>query len=532
MYQVLIVDDEKIIRMGMKRVITWEQAGVDQVFTAESAEQALQLLQEEVIHILITDIEMSCMNGLDLIKQVNELYPAIRIIVVTGYDEFEYAHKCLKMQVEDFLLKPVDEEDMTEIIKRQTESLKTEQKQQKLARVIRRVIGSKEQIQLNQIMCELLKDQKTAISAAKKVCETYQYNLQQVMQAAVLVPQGAVYEKTEEEKYLSLAIRDFCNNNIDLRERGVTFLDEGERIVIAYFLNGENDSISFQIEELIQLLRDEFDISQKIVLGSVVTGFAQFRISYNDALLLLENEQQDYQNIIQDRQRQDSNQIFREVFGEIKNIIAVNQGDPEKIMYAFATFSKMTESYNLPTEHIRRCCFELAMSVYYTHIANHGEIKGDIVRAYTEMIVSAQAEETLEETRTFIERMHHKEEENIPALVKQAQSYIRNHLAEDLSVTGIAQMLYLTPSYFSRLFNKAVHEGCNDYIVRQRMENAQYLLESTSLKTGEIALIVGYHDKNYFSLAFKKYSGVSPTAYREKARINLGGEWDFNEEEE
>ena len=84
MYQVLIVDDEKIIRMGMKKVIAWDRAGVDQVFTAGSGQEALQILNEQKIHIMITDIQMGSMSGLELINIVNERYPEIRIIVLTG----------------------------------------------------------------------------------------------------------------------------------------------------------------------------------------------------------------------------------------------------------------------------------------------------------------------------------------------------------------------------------------------------------------------------------------------------------------
>ena len=200
MYQVLIVDDEKIIRMGMKKVIAWDKAGVDEVFTAGSGQEALEVLREQKIHIMITDIQMGSMSGLDLIKIVNEQYPDIRIIVLTGYDEFEYAHKCLKMDVEDFLLKPVDEDDMTELIKRQTESLDAQQKQKKLAGVMRRIIGSNEQDQLNQMMSHLVRNQDKAVLTAEKICRTYQYDLQQTMQIAVLMPHVMSYEKQEEEK--------------------------------------------------------------------------------------------------------------------------------------------------------------------------------------------------------------------------------------------------------------------------------------------------------------------------------------------
>ena len=90
------------------------------------------------------------------------------------------------------------------------------------------------------------------------------------------------------------------------------------------------------------------------------------------------------------------------------------------------------------------------------------------------------------------------------------------HLAEDISVSNIAANLYITPNYFSRLFKRITGEGCNEYIVRKRIEKAKSLLETTSIKTGKIAMMVGYRDTNYFSLAFKKHTGKSPTKYREE----------------
>lgn len=520
MYQILIVDDEKIIRMGMKKAIDWEAAGVDRVFTAGSAKEALEILEVQEIQILITDIQMSHISGLELIEDVKEKYPAMKIIVLTGFDEFDYAHKCLKMKVDDFLLKPADEDYLAGIVKRQVDELTEAKRQKKLAVVTRRVIGNREQLQLNRMMSSLLKNPENAPGTAQSLCEKYGYSPGQVMQAAVFLPRVYGFEEQEEESYLFLSVRDFCNKNIDLQEKGITFLDDQERIVAAWFLNEINEDISLEIEDLIRLLKDEFGISQKIVLGSVVTGFGQLRISYHDAIFLMESGQQSYRDLIQDRQRLNKNQMFWEVFGEIKNAVSANQGNAASVMRAFSAFCQMTESYHLSGEHVKRCCFELAAAVYYTHIANHGEAKENTISSFTNAIQSAKSGDALEITRAFIEGMHHTEEENIHSLVEQARDYIRNHLSEELSVTGIAQMLFLTPSYFSRLFKKVSHEGCNDYIVRLRMEKAQYLLESTNMKTGEIALIVGYPNKNYFSLAFKKHSGLSPTSYRERVREN------------
>ena len=109
-----------------------------------------------------------------------------------------------------------------------------------------------------------------------------------------------------------------------------------------------------------------------------------------------------------------------------------------------------------------------------------------------------------------------KEEENVHHIITEAKYYIEKHLTEDLSVSSIAASLYITPNYFSRLFKRVTKEGCNEYIVRKRIEKAKSLLQTTSLKTGKIAMMVGYRDTNYFSLAFKKQTGKSPTKYREE----------------
>ena len=109
MYRVLIVDDEKMIRMGMKNAIDWKKLGVDDVFTAASGNEALKILKEEGPEIMVTDIQMTEMTGLELIKAARESVPELRVIVLTGFDNFEYARESLRLQVQDFFLKPIDD---------------------------------------------------------------------------------------------------------------------------------------------------------------------------------------------------------------------------------------------------------------------------------------------------------------------------------------------------------------------------------------------------------------------------------------
>jgi two-component system response regulator YesN len=117
-------------------------------------------------------------------------------------------------------------------------------------------------------------------------------------------------------------------------------------------------------------------------------------------------------------------------------------------------------------------------------------------------------------TRDFIVQMLQTDISESHEIIRKAKLYIKDHLNEDISVYSIAEKLYLTPTYFSKLFKHSTGEGCNSYIICKRIEKAKSLLETTSMKTGKIAALVGYKDTNYFSLAFKKQTGMSPTEFR------------------
>ena len=133
MYKILIVDDEKMIRMGMKNAIDWMKIGIDEVFTAASGNEALEILKKEEPQIMVTDIQMTEMTGLELIKAAREVVPELRVIVLTGFDNFEYARQSLRLQVQDFFLKPIDEDDLSDAIEKQLKEikkLKDEEKEQ------------------------------------------------------------------------------------------------------------------------------------------------------------------------------------------------------------------------------------------------------------------------------------------------------------------------------------------------------------------------------------------------------------------
>ncbi|MGN0355671.1 MAG: response regulator [Muricoprocola sp.] len=515
MYKVLVVDDEKMIRMGIKKAIDWESIGIDEVYTAATGKEALRIIEAYHPQIMITDIQMTEMTGLELIEVSRQRVPELRIIVLTGFDNFEYARQSLRMQVQDFFLKPIDEEDLTRAIEKQVQYLEKQISEEKKQQVFIRAEGSVQQTKLEDCIRDLIHNTREKQEILDALEKEFFLDIQQKMEVILIVPRLSMEHK-EDQELQTIGVKNICMSMIDAQAKGITFYDRNDVIAIAYFEQGEEESALETVEELSDILRDEFDSKPKIIVGSTVNGFENLSISYNDAQYLLKNEKENIHDIIQTLQARNKGEIMRDIYAELKGIMCANVGNTAYVMKAFDTFAKAVVSYNLSTMTVRRYCFEIASALYFSYMEDAGEVAEGKLDALAHSLMSAKRDEACEITRMYIDRLLGKEEENVHHIITEAKHYIEEHLTEELSVSSIAASLYITPNYFSRLFKRVTKEGCNEYIVRKRIEKAKSLLQTTSLKTGKIAMMVGYRDTNYFSLAFKKQTGKSPTKYREE----------------
>lgn len=516
MYKVLIVDDEKMIRMGMSRGLPWAKLNVSEVYQAGSALEALKLIRENEPDLMITDINMPEMTGLELIERANELNPGMKIIVLTGYDRFDYARECLRMKVEDLYLKPIEEEVLEKAILKQISVMEEEKKSRAMESTLRRVRGNTEQMRLERLMNQLVHKQKTDPRELEWMYEEYSFSKTQAMQLAVLLPKVTDGKEKKDEFWL-MSVREICVGLVDGRGYGVTFQDE-DRILIAFFDNGYVNEIYDRIQELTNIMKDEFDTAPRVILGSLVEGFEQLFVSYNDAEYLIGQNKKGISELLQSGNTGKKNALFQEIYEELKNTMCANVGNSDYVLRVFDAFCQAAESYNLTESSVRRDCFDLASSVYFTYINSTGEEGEGRLEELMKSIMYAGSQEAYEVTRMFLAKTFGKEKAAMHDIIPKVRRYIDEHLEEELSVSSIASQFYITPNYFSKLFKRMMGEGCNEYIVRKRIEKARFLLETTSIKTGKIAMMVGYRDTNYFSLAFKKHTGYSPTAFRNMCR--------------
>lgn len=517
MYNVLIVDDEKMIRDGIKAAMPWSDINISEVFTAVSAERAMDVIRSEDIHILLTDINMPGLSGLELIDEVKKTKSDIDIIVFTGYDNFEYAQQALRMKVEDFFLKPVNENTLAQSIFKLTKIRQSRIDEQKHQRLLRRKIGVEEQLKLEITMGKLIHGFASE-NEYRAFMEEYKYPADTSMQVVVLIPVLYADISDDDKFFRLLSIKNICLGMFDSKGTGISFIDKNDRIVLVLFQDKESEEIVEKVEKLNSILVDEYKFHPRIVMGSLVCGFRNLHTSYNDAMFLMDSKKTGEARILQERNSVRRLDIFNRILADQKNIMVTNTANFQILIEAFEAFREACESFNLANGFVKKCCFEIASSIYFGYAVDSGNKTDKLLESLLLSIADSSREEAFAFTRTFINDLINSKEESSHELIEVAKQFICSNLDRDLSVSIVAEEMFLSESYFSRLFKKVCGKGCNKYITEKRIEKAKALLETTNLQSGMIAALVGYRDCNYFSLAFKKYTGQSPTSFRSGKR--------------
>lgn len=519
-YKILIVDDEKMIRMGIKNAMPWDEMSIGEVYTASSAKEAAQMIEEHTPQIMITDISMTEMSGLELVEQIREKHMEMRIIVLTGYDRFEYARRALKLQTHDFLLKPIDETELKKSILSQVKWLEERRMEEKESLTVNRAQGVRQQMELENFMRALVMGREDTKERDEVFLQEFHFEESQAMRIGILIPGVSSDEDLDSESFRMQTVKQICIGMIDGQKRGITFSDEKRRIIIVFFCD-EGRKENELSEQLIEILNDELETRPRILWGSVKKGLENLHISYNDAVFALEHEREEFEKLCAVDWNRKGEDIFQDVFREFRNALVYNVSDKEKVSHIFERFSVAVESYNLSAKYARSCCFELASSVYFARFSDTGNNDNEKLSVLMQALSGADRERACQVTAMFLDNLFEGEDGEVHELIGKVKRRIHENLADDLTVASLAEEFYVTPNYLSRLFKRVTGEGCNEYIVRKRIEQAKSLLATTTLKVGEISLMVGYRDMNYFSLAFKKHIGVSPVKYREQIQKHL-----------
>ena len=513
MRKAIIVDDEKMIRIGIQKAIAWEKLGIDEVSLASGSGEALEIIRAIKPHIMICDINMPEMTGLELISKVREIVPEMKIIILTGYDKFEYVRDSLRLHVDDFFLKPVDEEELEMVIKKLVDKLDEEEKIQKMKN-IDSVSG---QLQMEAFM-RLHMARKVSREELQQFCLQYQLPDKQKMKIVIIVPPIKKI-KPDEISLMEYEVKEICMGLIQRFEGEILFSDVDRNTVLVLKRDSESGKFSKRLRQISSVLEMEFSETSQIYTGETVDDWWLLPASYKDAKELQKESHSFELKKVKEIEANSRFKKWEEYVNLFRKELLLHADQISEAMAMYAHFVDTAKAWNVSSEILAGNCFDIVSGLYYKAFDKHEMGQKSPLEMFLISIKNAEKDDMFLLTRDFIERLLNQEGQMEEGIVSQAKAYIHEHLTENISVASIASELYVTPNYFSRLFKSVTGEGCNDYIVRKRIEKAQNMLVSTNMKAGKIAVIVGYNDANYFSLAFKKHTGYSPTQYRERMRM-------------
>lgn len=549
MIKVFLVEDEYAIREGIKRSIHWERDGFELVGEAGDGEVALPKIIKSKPDILITDIRMPFMDGLELSRLVKSEMPDIKIIVLSGYDDFNYAKQAISIGVEEYILKPVSEETLMEELKKVAEIISKE-KQENEAR--EKYVHDMEEIRIleQQKFLHDMIDGKLSIQESmalgKKLgievtAECYSILLMQVFSGNSGESDIDAYSGIKEDIYSK--IKDNCNDIPNV------FLYDQVGDVLCFLIKADSEEelremIRRGTESIRKLMKDHMDMLYFMAVGKIVERIRDVNISYADASRKFAERYMIEESAIfdgtekKDKKSGKADPVIEEKAATDKiDLNSIDAGKiSQKTILHFLKNGTIAEVDDFTEEYFSSIGYEVMESMMLRQYVLVEALLSAAAFMKTVGVEGKELEEILGDTKdptgyassvdsareyiqkllnTILEYRNKLSDQKYIEIIDKAKEYIQNNYQnEDMSLQSVALEVNVSSNHFSAIFRKETGETFIDYLTEVRMEKARTLLVCTAMKTSEIGFQVGYRDPHYFSYIFKKTQGMSPKEYR------------------
>ena len=531
-YKIMLVDDEEEVRTSIIRKIDWQDAGFEVIGDAENGKEALEKIEQNEPDVVLTDIRMPYMDGLEMAENIRQRYPSIKIVIFSGFDEFEYAKKAIKLNVIEYILKPVNVEELTAILKKIKKNLDEEIEQKRNVTLLREsyikslpairehflndlIHGGMEEAQIEEKLNEYAID---VAGAVKWVIAAIHLEPDEKVDKAVSLHQ--------QRELIPISVRNLIEEKLEGQYRFIVFHSSFETILLVA-IDKDNTQTG-----LIALLGDICKETKKILEVSVTIGVGESCSSLTDlsrpchtALNAL-----GYRAItgsggvicIGDMEPSGHEKLRFDSRMESELIAAVKFGPKEKIRSVIDGIVSRMEDARV---HYRQYqAYVLAIINVLTQLSQQYDLRISemfgVENDYFEILGRVQKMENVRPYLTEVALkmnagMEEERSNTTKNVIREAKQYIQDNFQDpELSVEKICRHLHMSPAYFSTMFKKETGKTYVAYLTEVRLDKAVELLNKTDDKTYVIAAKVGYQEQNYFSYVFKKKFGVSPTRYR------------------
>lgn len=534
---IMLIDDEPILRQGIKNKINKFKLPVTIVGEAGDGQTALDLLESCNADIVITDIRMPAMNGLQFIERSLRLKPSLSFIIVSGYSEFEYAQQAIQYGVSNYLLKPVQDEEFRDSLARIIERIEKERdsnaEKEQLVQSRELSRATLRQQYLTQLVQLSERDPSTGrgdedLERLRLSCTHYA--------AIVLVlepfklPHYSFVEGDEELVWF--AIENIMSERFRSAGRqGVLFKHIVHQNELVYLIGVDGPSegpvIRQWLHEVLRGMQRYLRLDVTIGLGTVIDSFEHIQRSYQQAKQALRNATirgtgtvYDYDTI--GKQTADRPPFLTE--GDERILIEwLNEGNSASLQrWIEHKLRAAIQSPNATTSQIEWACVEL-YSLFRKYLMSHTSLTEWIIGEMDDLHSWLQSlsdwDEAISRMQGIVANvvgyLSHKKDMSGARLIEEMKKYIDSNFHREITLQTISEKFYIHPNYFSRRFRETFGESFHEYLTGVRMRTAAKAMEETDLKVLQIAQMVGFEDSAYFSSAFRKFHGTTPKKYRE-----------------
>lgn len=526
MLKAIIADDEKWICQMIGKIINWDEIGIELVGQAEDGIEAFSLIKSLKPDIVITDIRMPGMDGIELVKKTREMQQKCHFIIISGFRQFEYAHNAIKYGVDDYLLKPIKKVELTSIltkIRSEFDEIKVKKNEEK--KIENKLIQNTE-ILRKQFLNKLILANNENHYDLETINNEYQLGFQDGLFQSFIIRLDKKnneiddYEKKCKEKFFIVVTRnlkDFCweiqttddiciinypSQNINSIKKAVNnTMPEFEQYLKTLDIFDVTIGLGTQETSLDNIV-NSVNSAKKAIMCRIVAGVnkiisysPQDYEKYSSSDFVTENDERQIINIIEVLDAEGLNDYISRLFYDLRT---KNRIDP--CLY-FEIAEKITDIY--------------INAIKKNRATEKGINKNDIISDFTgckninDIInkLSKNLVKDLKDYSKIIDKQNY-------APIRIAKKYISKNYNKTISLNEIAQIVNMNSVYFSHLFKKETGQNFSDYIINYRMNIAKELLKNIKYNVSQVSHMVGYQDEKYFSKLFKKQIGINPKDFR------------------
>lgn len=499
MINLLIVDDEKLTREGLLDYVDWSSMEVTGVFLADSGDEALKLMETQSVNILLCDIRMPRMNGIELATRVRELYPDCRIIFLSGYSDKEYLKAAILLKAESYIEKPVDIEELSQVITDVVSRIKQDISKKQSDQILVSGLVETFPIVQQEIALELISDRMDYTAFKAKYFPLYfTWNEHELFTAVCIHPDVKLdyWKKTRDliNKVYSFLESSTCPVPLDF------YAGQTEKGNIAVLIKDSNrTALQQNFAMLQQILKETFDLSVTIGISPTCRELREFPGAYVQA-----------KNAVEQSFYLGQGQIIGTPGGTHTHLLDISLFSQPNIQFEAVTqiFEELERQRYTDIPNVRKHLYQLYKTMMELtlndNLISFDEFEQNNLTQMRELTIYG-----MRALRTLGDDLY-------DVKIKDAIHYILwNYNNFNLNIKTIADHVELSQNYLCTLFKQNTHITINDFILQVRVEKTKKLLKTTDLKLYEIADRVGVADANYLSALFRRCCGQTPSQYRQ-----------------